>query len=325
MADNRVFVFGSGRSGTTLLAKLIDSSPDVLYLHEPDKLRPNEQIPYLPEPDIYVDYLNAAAGYVDQIYQERLPFVLGKRPLFPKSYRTPLQQGLFTSALAVLGLAEKVRLPIGVPDAVAGRPDTVLLKSVTSICRVPLFSRAHRATRFVHIVRHPGAVAASVARGVKQGVMPKGDYVDTVSKLSNAQRLPVDLENLREAGPVERSAYVWMVQNDKTFGEMQGSDNYLVVSYEDLCVNMQERLAEICEFIGIDLDSQMTRFVDAMDGADDNAGYFSVMRNPKSQISKWETEIGEDATNAVSELIANSEVGRLVLERYQAAKASLSG
>ena len=325
MSDNRVFVFGSGRSGTTLLAKLIDSSPDVLYLHEPDKLRPHEQIPYLPEPDTYADYLKAATEYVDKIYRERLPFVLGKRPQFPKSYRTPLQQGLFTSALAVLGLAEKARLSIGVPDSVAGTPDTVLLKSVTSICRVPLFDRAHGGTKFIHIVRHPGAVAASVARGVKQGVMPTGDYVDTVSRLSNAQRLPVDLEKLSKAGPVERSAYVWMVQNDKTFGEMKGSDNYLVVSYEDLCVNMKERLAEICEFIGIDLDSQMTEFVDAMDGADVNASYFSVMRNPKSQISNWESEVGENATSAVSELISNSEIGRLVLERYQAAKASVTG
>jgi len=40
LADRAILVSGSPRSGTTWLAKLLDSHPDVLYRHEPDEVSP---------------------------------------------------------------------------------------------------------------------------------------------------------------------------------------------------------------------------------------------------------------------------------------------
>ena len=42
-----VFIVGTARSGTTFLAKLLDSHPDVLYRHEPDSVLVNTEIPFL--------------------------------------------------------------------------------------------------------------------------------------------------------------------------------------------------------------------------------------------------------------------------------------
>lgn len=324
MSANRLFVFGSGRSGTTLLAKLIDSSPEVFYLHEPDKLRPNDKIPFLPEPEDYARYAPEAAQYLDQLFSERLPFVVGKRPLFPKSYRTSLQTRLFSVLLVSLGLAEKARISLPVPELTSRNQRCEALKSVTSVCRVPLFSNADPGMRFIHIVRHPGAVVASLLNGVEQGVMVRNDFFDNAARMSNAGSLGVAPDEVREAGFALRSAYVWMAQNDKTFGEMADSPNYLVVSYEDLCVNMTERLAEICAFAGIDYDTQMSEFVAAMNGADESAGYFSVMRNPVGRISSWEQGVDAETIEAIDQLIGHSAVGRLTLERYRAAKDSLA-
>lgn len=323
MAERRVFVFGSGRSGTTLLAKLIDSSPNVLYRHEPDKIRPSNQIPFLPEPAEYSKHRGAASDYLRQLFQERLPFVVGKRPLFSKAYRSPWQSQLHAFLLGFLGLAEKARLAMPVPDLTNDVGHLQVVKSVNSVCRVPLFSEAAPGIKFIHIVRHPGAVVASVLKGIEQGVMGREDYSEAVSRLSHARQLPVALEYLKTAGFAERTAYAWMVQNDKTFSEMQDKDNYMVVSYEDLCVNMTDRLSEICEFIGIELDPQMTRFIGGMNGADTSNEYFSVVRNPVAGIKKWEGAIDRETADSIASLITQSRIGRLVLDRYQTATASL--
>lgn len=56
----KLVVLGSPRSGTTWLGKIFDSHPDVLYLHEPDTIRRNWDIPFLPEGE---DLQGAAAAF----------------------------------------------------------------------------------------------------------------------------------------------------------------------------------------------------------------------------------------------------------------------
>lgn len=325
MGTERVFVFGSGRSGTTLLAKLIDSSPHVLYRHEPDKVRPSNEFPYLPEPEEYERFSDVAKAYLGQLFSERLPGVVGKQPFFPKYFRTSGSGQVYSLLLSLLGLAEKAHLSIPVPDLVRGEDHFEVVKSVNSVCRVPLFDTVDPDLRFLHLVRHPGAVVASVLKGIEQGFMGREDYLESVSTLSSARKLNVDIERVRSAGFAQRSAYVWMVQNDKTFGEMAGKPNYLMLSYEDLCVNMVDRVSDICGFIGVDFDNQMRAFVDLMSGADTSAGYFSVIRNPVAAISRWEESLGKETADAISELIEVSAVGRFALDRYHAATAVLGG
>lgn len=46
-----VLILGAPRSGTSWLAKMFDSHPDVLYRHEPDTVRRAEDLPWTCEPD----------------------------------------------------------------------------------------------------------------------------------------------------------------------------------------------------------------------------------------------------------------------------------
>lgn len=324
MLDTAIFVYGSGRSGTTLLAKLIDSSPIVLYRHEPDKTLPNTDIPFLPEPEDYQNYSEEARRYLEELTRERAGVVSGKGPIFDKSYRNHGSSKIFKLMLMVSTMAGKVSLRIQVPDLTNGQRYRYLIKSVNSVSRVPLFSMAAPGMKFVHILRHPVAVAASARKGQQQGKMKGGTFLNSVSKMSNARLLPISPKSLTSASFEEQFAYSWMVQNDKSQREMQGKLNYLMVSYEDLCFNMSERMANICDFLDLEFDAQMRGFISEMITSHTDTGYFSVIKNPLLSIDKWELSVDPAVVDKVVAMISHSEVGRFVLDRYSAVTEKLS-
>ncbi len=67
VARRIIFIIGFGRSGTTFLAKLLDSHPDVLYRHEPDSVLENTEIPFIPDESDLKRYRNHARSYVESL------------------------------------------------------------------------------------------------------------------------------------------------------------------------------------------------------------------------------------------------------------------
>lgn len=325
MLDKTVFAFGSGRSGTTLLAKLIDSSRSVLYRHEPDKTIPNNHIPFLPEPEQYEKFLGESRLYIEELTEQRDPFVSGKQPIFDKDFRTPIRTAFLRTFLPVFIGAGKFGLHLRVPDLLKTNRYRFLIKSVNSVCRVPMFARSVPGMKFVHIVRHPGAIIASQLRGIEQDKMGRELFLDAVSRMSNTSRFPITHEEISAAGFAEQFAYTWMVQNDKSQQEMEGNPDYLLISYEDLCVNMRERMSGLCDFLGIEFDSQMKAFIDAIHDTDNDSGYFSVMKNPLANIDKWERVLNDGTAEKIARIIEHSDVGRFALSRYVSARQQISG
>src|SRR5258707_1137372 len=77
-ADGVIFVVGAPRSGTTWLAKILDSHPDVIYRHEPDE--------WIPAPnDLDETNIHALVG---RWVADRSLRASTKRPFFPKSWQT---------------------------------------------------------------------------------------------------------------------------------------------------------------------------------------------------------------------------------------------
>src|SRR5690349_8179034 len=74
LAAATILGLGFPRFGTTWLAKIFDSHPDVLYRHEPDELTG-------PDPSL------APAGQIRTWLLQRSPRAAAKRPNFPKSWR----------------------------------------------------------------------------------------------------------------------------------------------------------------------------------------------------------------------------------------------
>ena len=89
-----ILILGSGRSGTTFLAKLFDSHPRVLYRHEPDWLLVGNSIPFQPRLDELERYRDQTSRYLDSLAQIRSPKVSAHLPLFHKQHRSHARQRL---------------------------------------------------------------------------------------------------------------------------------------------------------------------------------------------------------------------------------------
>ncbi|MCP4266480.1 MAG: sulfotransferase [Candidatus Brocadiaceae bacterium] len=90
-----IFLVGSSRSGTTWLAKLFDSHPQVLYRHEPDSIVFDNSIPYQPNPDEIEPLADKAGNYLKVMSNTRYPKNSGQRPFFNKTYRGRIGNYLF--------------------------------------------------------------------------------------------------------------------------------------------------------------------------------------------------------------------------------------
>lgn len=155
-----ILILGSGRSGTTFLAKLFDSHPGVLYRHEPDWALVDREIPFQPSLDELGRYEDKAAAYLARLADVRTPKVAVHLPLFAKHYRGATRQRLHNGvALGAKTLAKLpgLELKIRVPDLIApeATQPAIVIKSVNSLNRARLFLEARPGLRVIHIVRHP--------------------------------------------------------------------------------------------------------------------------------------------------------------------------
>ena len=188
--SNPVLLIGSGRSGTTFLAKLVDSAPNVFYLHEPDSLNVNDDIPFLPEPAELDRYVDQMRSYFGELLAERHWKTAATLPVFPKTFRNGMQHWLHRQIVQATKVPALNRLvPACIPDICDERADkTFVIKSVNSIGRVPLFLKAIPNLKIVHIVRHPCAVISSLQIGHQQGLMSNNVYLKSVFTMGDIDR-----------------------------------------------------------------------------------------------------------------------------------------
>jgi hypothetical protein len=204
-----IFILGVPRSGTSWLAKILDSHPDVLYRHEPDIVLRNSTLPSHCEPGEAAklnackagDWLNALAALSN-------PRTAGERPIFRKSYHTARQTAVRKAIITFSKIAEGARLmknvigSIKIPDFVdldSAAYSKLVLKSVSSIARIPLLLEAAPEAHFIHIIRHPCGQVASVLRGFRSSRFEHEFSVADVGEVVQARRrslFPDDLANM---------------------------------------------------------------------------------------------------------------------------------
>src|SRR5580704_15560833 len=79
---NLVFLLGAPRSGTTWLAKLFDSHPNVLYRNEPDSVLHEPRVPLLCQPEDIGQYRAIAHDYIERLLDIRTLKTSGSLPVF---------------------------------------------------------------------------------------------------------------------------------------------------------------------------------------------------------------------------------------------------
>src|SRR5262245_36624788 len=195
--DNVVLLLGAPRSGTTWLAKILDSHPNVVYRHEPDTVLRNDDIPYLCPREAVGEFRDATYDYFTRLMDVRTLKSAGSLPLFDKQFRGALRGALRAGIIYGLHAAGSLsrRSPwvrrAAIPDLFRGRAtatQTVVFKSVSSRGRIRLYGEALPESRIVFILRHPCGQVASTLRGIKTGKFERRETFKSVLVLEEAKK-----------------------------------------------------------------------------------------------------------------------------------------
>lgn len=318
-----VLIAGSGRSGTTFLAKLLDSHPDVLYRHEPDSVLVDKSIPFLPRREEVPAFADPARIYLEALLHVRASKSVGQRPIFEKSYRSSLQKKLFLASLYLVKAVEKacgsgLSGPLNVPDFIdEKRAESIvpLIKTVDSPWRTLLFSEAMPQLRVLHIMRHPCAVINSCLRGIEKNLMSAAVYLRQPFETGMVENYPFTLEELEASSYEEKAAFSWMVCNQRIYDDLHGRESYRAVIYEDLCLALEPSTRGILRFAGLSWNEQTQHFISELEASEeDQAGYFNVVRSPASALDKWRDQLSTEQVGRIERVISHSKIGRNFLE-----------
>jgi hypothetical protein len=312
-----VLVFGMPRSGTTWIGKIFDSHPDTLYCHEPDTAAPiNDWIGQFPQIATAESYCSQVQRYVRRIGDMRSLRVVGKLPLFPKSYLSAFQFRLLEGAVYVAKVANRMLgdapvLHVGQRDA-----PTLVWKSIESLGRLGVIVSCVPDARAVHILRHPCGYVSSVLRGESEGrfvsdtsaAEDRGVY-ELLASTSIAADFGVTLEDLIAMKPHERLAWRWLICNETAARELQGSNRYRQVVYDELCRSAMQESRAMFEFAGLSWNRQTEEFIGKSTGRHKEE-YYSVYKEPAVAASRWRNDLSSEVISEILTVVARSPIGR---------------
>jgi hypothetical protein len=297
IAARSILIVGAPRSGTTWLAKIFDSHPDVLYRHEPDEVVPaTDSI----EQDV--------AGWVRQ-HDAR---TAGKRPFFRKSWQAA-PASLLRSSLAYAGAAaERIGLPgWPIPDLGDLRRARVVIKSVRLNTGIGAFVRAYPSARAVLIVRHPCGQIASVMRGARDGrfalAEPGTDMpFDEAAAVQFAARHGVNEPEFQRLPDAAKYAWSWRAFNEPAWHAISGAGNVRAVVYEELCAKPEAQMRALLAFSGLPWHGQTETFLVRSTRFAGAAGYYAVVRNSIAAAERWRTAMAAEDQATVKAVVRAS-------------------
>ncbi|MEX2615315.1 MAG: sulfotransferase [Alphaproteobacteria bacterium] len=315
-----ILIHGAPRSGTTWLAKIFDSHPDVLYRHEPDIELRNTDIPFLPREDEIEASASAAREYVATMHRIRTLRTSGTLPVFPKAHNSRLSW--LTRYFIVAALHALDQFPakprwvgkIDVPDLISRRnEDSVVpvIKSVGSLARIRLYLHAVPESKVVFIIRHPCGYVSSVMRGRKTGSMGSNVAISGLAETGPGRRRGLTNEYLAKTVPVERLAWVWTLLNELALENSDNSERFKLVRYEDLCESPIKLSKELFAFCNLDWKNQSEKFLQRSTNGPRDARYFSVIRDPLDAAMRWQKEMTAGDIETVEKIAKNSLPGNL--------------
>lgn len=326
-----ILVFGLPRSGTSWLGKLFDSHPKTLYLHEPDKEIHHPDVPIL-LPARQPGGHQGIERFLAEVLANRSPAVTGKRPYFPKSYRSlrrELIRNLISLAARTLPrpLCQRVRVP-DLNDP--GHPEPrVVWKSINSAGRLGVLIRALPLARSILIVRHPCGQIASILRGHAAGrfanPLPSEQYrvLETLVETEQGRAHGLTLDHLRALRPVERMAWRWVLFMERALQDIAGLASCQVVRYEDLCANPLERIRELFSFSGLDWHPQTREFLRASTEGE-SADYFGIRKDPRRSAHKWQSELPQEDARRILDIVRRSSTRSLYPDGEEAARQDVA-
>ena len=320
--ENVVFLLGAPRSGTTWLAKIFDSHPDVIYRHEPDTVLRNDRLPSLSQRGDIAIYRDEAKAWLTRLFAVRTLKSAGSLPLFRKDYQGRaahyLRAAMIYGLHAANALPLKVQWPrrIAIPDLIARKPrnrPALVMKSVSSRGRALLFAEAFPKSRIVFILRHPCGQVSSTLRGIKGAKFERTGAFTAALATDEARSLGLTEERFAALTPVEQCAWHWAVLNQKALNELAGlgESRVAIIRYEDACARPEAAAKELLAFAGLDWNEQTAVFVAQSTMAGDTDKYYGTSRNPLAAANRWRTTLSSEDQRRILDIAGRVPAGEM--------------
>jgi Sulfotransferase family len=321
-----ILILGAPRSGTTWLAKIVDSHPDVLYRHEPDAVLP---APSALTPEALPALLARWAG-------ETGARTAAKRPHFRKSWQPGWTRRLRTLLATAVGAAGRLPPPLRalaglpIPDLGSRPAPRLTIKTIAWAEGAAVLARTLPDSRTIFILRHPGGQVASVLRGNRQlqfelkteGTDMPFDEARTIRFAAEHGIGEAAFQALPDAA---KYAWAWRAFNEPSYAALAALPNVHVVLYEALCAQPETLARRVLAFAGLDWTRQTADFVANSSTHTGRAGYYAIFRDAVSAADSWRTTMAPDDQACVRAVAAASPLARfwpdLVDGQHAGAKA----
>ena len=319
---NIVLLLGAPRSGTTWLAKIFDSHPDVLYRHEPDiHLRDPKLQGYFTREQA-VELRDNAHEYLQRLFAVRTVPVAGSLPTFRKNYycatANAVRRGLVLGARVLMKAARGHRLVRQLPIPAMLPPERqgdvrLVMKSVISRARARLFAEALPGCHTVLIVRDPFGQVASAMRGAAMGKLNLTPNLDYVVDTPQAARYGLTLERFGRLSFAEKLAWDWVVFNEKAIEDLEDLPTARVIRYGDLCADPVGLSKELFAFTGLSWERQTEEFIRRSITPVGPDRYFRVFKNPTTSLNKWRSQMPREDQERVMAIVQRTRMREFCL------------
>jgi len=217
---NPVFFVGCGRSGTTILSQTLAQHPDIaVYPGEANERWHPHLYPW-------------AKAMIDAP-----PFWIDPVAFTQASLNQPERDKHDTYLQAVFGAYQLLH---------GGR--VFLNKSVMVTFMILHLLQLFPEAKFIHLVRDGRAVALSYAQKEQEKIQE----AETVYR---AKGYSLDFDQLLEAFAQHWQAHIAEIERQKKSLSLVENGRLLEISYENLCADTRQTLADLCAFLDVDIST----------------------------------------------------------------------
>lgn len=307
-----LLILGAPRSGTSWLAKIFDSHPDVLYRHEPDTVLRNFDLPWMCPRAEVARYVVPAEAYLRALIGTATLKAAGSLPMFPKRFQSTPARLLRAGLVHALRAADLVRAfrgltrSVHIPDLINldRHPELrVAIKSVSSRGRARLFAEALPDARVVFILRDPWGQVASMRRGTALGKFEEPVPVGELLETEQSARYGLTQARFAALPAVEQFAWNWALLNEKAIEDLGGLDRVKLLKYHELCEQPMAQARDLLAFAGLDWNPQTEAFLRRSTTYGGPDRYYAVFRDTAAALYHWRKELSLDDQRRINDVV----------------------